>query len=128
MPYHINHHAESNIVVVDFDNLDVETELGPLNQSVWDLLDTQSQPVHVVYDITNTNMDFEEMMKAANFARSSSKTPTHHHPNIGKMVVVSKNKMIQLAAKGMDTVMFGNLKLAVAATQEEAVEIILSGR
>ena len=46
------------------------------------------------------------------------------HPNIKELIFVTTNTNIQMAAKGLNSLMFGNIQAEIFETREEALEYI----
>lgn len=126
MSYEITHDSGKDVIVVAwFEDFDSKTEFEPYNKELKSLLDQIDQPVGVIFDMTRSKLGIEDVISAANSARREDAAVKH--PNVSKMVVVAHNKLIQTAAKGMNSLTFGNMNMDVVATREEAIQKIAEG-
>lgn len=85
-----------------------------------DLLEAQSEPIFVIYDVTHMSFSLDDLMHGASDASRTEK-PLLKHPLIRETLVVSSSDLIKLAARGMNSPIFGNIALRVFDTMEEAL-------
>ena len=70
-------------------------------------------------------MTIADTVKAANFgAGTTSIKGVFHHPKLIEFVVITEIGLVELAAKGMGSPMFGNLPVSVFKTKEEALSYV----
>ena len=106
----------------DWRQVDIETR---------QFLDQSSEPLFYLIDITKASLSLEDIVLAANIGARGPNTeamnqeiPLWKHPNIQEMVFVTTRPILTLAAKGLDSLAFGNIKTKTFATQEEALGYI----
>lgn len=104
----------------DFDH---STESPAVLEETIRLLDQQSQPVIFIMDIRGVSFSLEDVMSAANMA--TRQTEVFKHPNILENIMVTESRMIDLAMRGLNSPMFGNVKVRVFGTREEALDYAL---
>jgi hypothetical protein len=87
------------------------------------VLDAQKEPLFWISDIRALKISLEDVVAAANMG-GRGEEPIWHHPKIRGVYFVSNSKMVELAARGMNTPMFGNTVVKVFSTVEKALEDI----
>lgn len=91
------------------------------------LLDVQPEPVDWIVDLQALTFTMDEVLMAASkLARGDN--PAYHHPNLRQMVFVTTDKFLEIAAKGMDSEVFGNLSILVFTRMDEALQYVRSNR
>ncbi len=90
-------------------------------------LDAADEPLYYIHDVSRgLKLDLKDVILATNqVARGSN--ALFHHPNFKKYLVVTDLKLFELAAKGLDSEIFGNVPVAVFETLEEALEHARNG-
>lgn len=83
-------------------------------------LDTMSQPVYYILDLTDINLSFSDIVLSANLATRGDQ-PAFHHPNVIEMLVVTRDATLRMAALGLQHPVFGNAKMKVFDTYEDAL-------
>ena len=87
------------------------------------ILDAQEEPLFYITDIRTLKVSLEDVIAAANLG-SRGQDPIWHHPKIRGVYFVSNSKMVELAAKGLRSPVFGNTVVKVLDTVEKALEDI----
>lgn len=87
------------------------------------VLDAQEKPLFWISDVRELKISLEDVVAAANMG-GRGEEPIWHHPNIRGVYFISNSKMVELAARGMNTPMFGNTVVKVFDTVEKALEDI----
>ncbi|HML24145.1 MAG TPA: hypothetical protein PKD09_21000 [Aggregatilinea sp.] len=84
------------------------------------LLDKVSQPVFFIEDFTRSTLDMQDLAYGASVV---AKDPTSllRHPNIRQILYVTDSEIMRLSASGMNNEVFGNLKIQVFDTLQEAL-------
>jgi hypothetical protein len=86
------------------------------------LLDGMSEPVFLIAEAQKISSGgVDNLVAAFNRGARQGKQPLWHHPNLREIVIVSTSGLVKLAAKGVDSPIFGNLKMSVFDTPEEAL-------
>ncbi len=85
-----------------------------------ELLEAESTPLFVIYDVSQASFGLQDILSGSNEASRSEK-PLLKHPNIRETLVVSTSDLVRMAARGMNSPIFGNVALRVFDTLEEAL-------
>lgn len=85
-------------------------------------LDSLDQPVCYITNIHDIKMDvFQDFLVGINKSFRGAGAVIHH-PNYGPSIIVSTDKLMKLAAKGLNSEIFGNLSIPVFDTLDEALD------
>ncbi|MBI5961287.1 MAG: hypothetical protein HY866_21290 [Chloroflexi bacterium] len=97
-------------------------EIAISDQAAMDLLDAATQPMFMIIDL-QVQLDFGQITIGADIeARGSN--PLWHHKNMRQVILVTTNKMVPLAAKGMASQLYGYVNVEVFETVDEALRYI----
>jgi hypothetical protein len=105
-------------VSVSFDDGDPDPE-GALQ--VKELMDSQEEPFYYIFDLGEVKFDLTNLILAANRG-AGSEGMTLRHPMIREVLVVTQSKLINLAAKGLNSEAFGNVPTSVFDTINDALD------
>jgi hypothetical protein len=90
-------------------------------------LDAADEPLYYIANFRRgMKLSLQDVIRAANQAARGSNTMLHH-PNLREFLVVTDTRIIDLAAKGLDSEIFGNVPVSVFGTLEEALEYARDG-
>lgn len=95
---------------------EVPDSMGSMRQ----LLEAGETPLFVIYDVSQASFGLQDILSGSNEA-SRSERPLLKHPNIRETLVVSTSDLVKMAARGMNSPIFGNIALKVFDTLEEAL-------
>lgn len=117
----IERHSTQPIFIVTMtENFDFGDDMRVGDEAAYAILDEVDTRVYWIVDILRTSMSFERLLNATNSV-ASGQEPLFKHPNIKQVILVSESRMIQLAAKGLDSEIFGHLAVKVFDTVEDAI-------
>ena len=94
------------------------------------LVAAQVEPVYVIFDFSQVKLGLEDVVQGSNMLVSGVGAKRHagektqgifDQPNMRQMIMVTDSRLIQMAAKGMNSPIFGNQNIVVCATPEEAL-------
>jgi hypothetical protein len=85
------------------------------------LLDTASEPLTLIVDLREASLGLDDIIGGANAAARMS--GLFKHPNLRKTILITSSRLIELAARGMNTPIFGHMKMEVSKTVEEALAV-----
>ncbi|MFN8529038.1 MAG: hypothetical protein U0670_10535 [Anaerolineae bacterium] len=109
---------------------DVTTEADQKAEMLADLqlIETQREPVFLIIDFLRSPIpeSLDDVMIASDL--STRQMSLFVHPNIRRVIFVTVNPMLELAAKGLDTEIYGFVKIKVFHTREEALAYARSER
>ncbi len=80
---------------------EVPDSMGTMSE----LLEAQSEPVFLIYDVSNASFTLDDILAGSNQASRSEK-PLLKHPKVRETIVVSTSELIKLAVKGLGTPVF----------------------
>jgi hypothetical protein len=83
------------------------------------LLDTANAPMANIVDMRQTSLGVDDVILGANLG--TRLTGFSKHPRLRKSIFVTNSRIVALAARGLNSPIFGNAKVFVAATVEEAM-------
>jgi hypothetical protein len=83
-------------------------------------LEAAGGPVHLVMDLREMRVSFDDLMHAVNFSTRGQGNILHHQ-NVAGIVVVTTNPVLKLAGKGLNSEIFGHIRSAAFDTPEEAL-------
>jgi hypothetical protein len=120
MPYTIEKIPDAPIVIMVREQAKGVDELPEVIEAVTAVLDAQAEPVYLILDIHAMELGIDELTSAATRgARGPS--AVMHHPKIRENLVVSGKTLVKLAMQGLRTATFGNVKVRVFDSQENAL-------
>jgi len=84
------------------------------------LLDGQREQVFVIYDVRTVAVDVDDILLAADHAARGSRAVLHH-AMIRENLFVAQAGMLRAALRGLSSATFGQVRLALFDTVEEAL-------
>jgi hypothetical protein len=86
------------------------------------LLDSESLPIYYVIDLRHFKISVNDMFDAAR--NTPEQLQLMRHRNIIQTLLITQNRMMELAARGMNSPMFGNIALKPFPTVEAALDYV----
>jgi hypothetical protein len=83
------------------------------------LFDRQTKPIIFIMDISATNFSLDDVIAASSLATRQKQV--FKHPNVLQTIMVTESRLVDLAARGLNSPIFGNVKVQVFKTVEEAL-------
>ncbi|MBN1313322.1 MAG: hypothetical protein JXB30_18090 [Anaerolineae bacterium] len=87
------------------------------------ILEAQEELLFFICDVREMKLSLDDLIAAANVG-SRGQQPLWQHPKIRDVYFISNLKMVELAAKGLSSPIFGNMQVRVFGTVEKALEDI----
>lgn len=88
------------------------------------VLDEQSEPVFYIIDLSDLKtISVEGVTETANSGAQNMKS-SYRHPMRKEMILVSQEKIVKMAVTGARTATFGNLKVKLFDTLDEALAYV----
>ncbi len=104
-----------------FPDFDPSRELELNLFEVRGLLEQQSDPVIYVANLMDVDLDFQQLvLTSAEFAHGAN--ALYHHEKVREVIVATNNESVQMASEGMDSDVYGNLKVRIFGTLDEALD------
>ena len=99
-------------------DFDPATELAASGEELMAALNQAEQPVFLIIDMLDVQFSIEQMILAAN---SGKQRNLFQHPNNRELIFVTRDDMLALSAKGLDSSAFGHVKAKVFTSLDKAV-------
>lgn len=96
-----------------------ETDSTKAAQEIISLMDQIGKPVTVIVDMRAKTLSFDDLVLLAK--KASSEDAPAQHPNQRRRIIVTDSEAISLAAKGLNSEVFGHLAVELATSMEEAL-------
>lgn len=104
-----------------FPDFDPSRELELNLFEIRGLLEQQSAPVIYVANLMDVDLDFQQLVLAsAEFAHGAN--ALYHHEKVREVIVATNNESVHMASQNMDTEVYGNLKVRIFGTLDEALD------
>lgn len=121
MAYNIELREDLACVVTEVsDDFDVYEELPVFCRTVYEILDDSSRPLRYICKVGQSATNLDDLVMAINMLVRGD-YPFASHRNFRELVLVTGDKLASLAVKGMENDAFGNVRVEVFATMEEAM-------
>jgi hypothetical protein len=121
MSYLIERYDEGRTIAVTFcSDFRAADDMLPMLAEINGFLDLTEGGVTIINNLDQASFTLDEVISSANLARQQDQS-LFHHPKVKQIVGVSRSKLIQLSAKGLNSATFGNLSMPVFGTMEEAL-------
>ena len=95
---------------------DSERDILQLNS----FFDRLSTPVFLILDMSNAQVGLDDLLHGASDVYRGD-NPVFKHPNIHEILHISDDPMLEMAAKGLDSETFGNVKIQLFNSLAEAL-------
>lgn len=109
------------IVVLTLETRHILAEMGEFDSDLTALLDSQPEPVFMIHNLVEAVISLEDLTIGAS-ATARGPGARLHHPNVRENLLVTHDGMMKLAAAGLRTATFGNVKIRAFDTREQAIE------
>ena len=121
MSFNIEIFPDAPIMLCTFHHdFDTGKELPALTDECYAVLDAASEPLHFITDSLAYSFSVDDVIDAVGAATYGHKAPFIHE-NVREVIWVTESKLLELAARGMNTSAFGNIEVKVFSTMEEAL-------
>ena len=121
MCYHIEKLPGKPIIVAALKaDFNIADDWEEFISEIMALLDDQPEPVFYISDLRQASFNFNDLLAGTNLATRGS-SAVLKHPNVRENLVITTSSMLKLAAKGLNSVTFGNIDVKVFDSVEEAL-------
>jgi hypothetical protein len=86
-------------------------------------LETAAEPLFNVVDVRALTLTIDDVIHGSNRG-SRGGEPIWKHPKIRQTIFISESKLVQMAAKGMNSAVFGHLDIRVFPNLEETLRYV----
>lgn len=112
--------GEPIIVNTTYETWEVHKHHAEGSEEVIALMEEAGKPIYYICDMRRMSLTLQDIIKSANMGtRDSGALLTH--PLMKEFLVVTNVKLIELAAKGLSSDIFGNVAVKVFETPEDAL-------
>lgn len=112
--------GEPIILVTLDEDFNVGDHIHLADAETRDILSNTQETFFDIIDTTRWRVDFDQMLQAAS-AGARGEDPIWKHPQIRRVIFVTQNRMLVMAAHGLRTATFGNLEALVFNSLDEAL-------
>jgi hypothetical protein len=104
-------------------DFDIATELVQASKQALLVLDNSNKKVVFITDTRELHItNFNEILQGGSAVRSPEAMQLSKHPNLCKSISIIDNRVITLAAKGLNSATFGYVDTTIFETKEDALE------
>jgi hypothetical protein len=120
LTYSVEKLQDEPIVIVKLLEIDqLQTSMPTSGTEVIAILDAVSEPVFLILDFGDIKISLDTIISSTNRTVRVDKFLTH--PNVHEILDVTTNAMLRLAAKGLASKAFGNVKTRIFDTVADAL-------
>ncbi|MBN1310910.1 MAG: hypothetical protein JXB30_05765 [Anaerolineae bacterium] len=120
LTYAVEKLQDEPIVIVKLLEADeLQPSMPTTGADVVAVLDTVSEPVFLILDLGDIKISLDHLISSTHRTVGIDKFLTH--PNVREILDVTTNPMLKLAAKGLASKAFGNIKAQIFDTVEDAL-------
>ena len=112
--------GEAILLLTFTSDFNIAKDMAEVTAKVNQFMDAVTEPHFYIADTEHLSVSFTEMIQAAS-ASARTSGANLHHPNMREFLLVSTNKLISLAGKGLDSDAFGHVNVHVFETRESAL-------
>jgi hypothetical protein len=96
---------------------------APSEAKLREVLNAYPEPLFYIADTRELKLSLDDLIAIANIA-ARGEDPLWRHPKIRGVYIISELRIVEMAAKGLNSPMFGNTSIKVFDTVEKALEDI----
>jgi len=101
----------------------IPDEIPVMIEAVNSRVEQIDHPVYYVTDVSDVRLSLGDIMQAVQLAAQGFK-PLLHNPHIVETLIVTTDAMTLMAARSINSYVFGNVKLKTFTTLDEALSYI----
>lgn len=112
--------AARTVIVILNQDFNLQTESSQFRSQVREALDSQSQPIPLIFDTRTASISARDLLVAT----ESESQDLLRHANIRETIVITNDVLVQMAAKGVNSFSFGFINVRTFKTLEEALAYV----
>ena len=89
---------------------------------LFEILHASNQPLFLIMDLRDLTLSVSDLISGTN--HTAQDLNLFDNPKIIDTIVITKNRMLKYAAKGINSPVFGNVKIHVTKNIDEALNIV----
>lgn len=98
----------------------IGTHLPEASEAAIAMLEAANEPCYYISDMSLVSMSLDDVIKAANHAARGG-SDILHHPLMKQFLLVTNSRLVELAGKGLEHDVFGNVNIRVFTSLEDAL-------
>ena len=110
------------IVIVDISNFDTNEDLQPYLAEIGEIFDNLVEPTHLITDARHIKINFSGLL--AGLEKFVHGDNLFNHPNAGRMILVTEEKLLTMGAKAFGTNEDGEFLIEIYETLDEALSML----
>lgn len=123
MPFHISLRTDRPVLTITVDSPMIPDEIPVMIKEVGSWVERLDHPVYYVTDVTDVRLSLGDIMQAVQLATRGIK-PLLHNPKIIEALVVTTDALTLMAARSINSYVFGNVKFKTFTTLDSALNYI----
>ncbi|MCA9895011.1 MAG: STAS/SEC14 domain-containing protein [Anaerolineae bacterium] len=97
-----------------------DEDIAAFADAVIDVFENLDYKAYLMFNMSSAKLSFNDIMQSAQRILRSENSPIKH-PNFIALGMITDSKMFRTVAKGLNSAAFGNIKVQVFATRDEAL-------
>lgn len=111
----------STVKVTMYEQYSFEVDDPVADQEIIDILEKSDESMFLIVDLIQRPLSLDDVIHSSN-KDARGENALFHHPKVKGLLVVTESDMVRLAAKGLNTVTFGNVNARAFKTADEALD------
>lgn len=99
-----------------------ESPLADFVRGINEFLSQQREPLYFILDMGSRAITFDTLIQQTNVVNRENHL--FAHPMLRETIVVTGDPMLSLSVKGLNSSIFGNLRIKAVSTMEEATKYV----
>jgi len=108
------------VIVVFASNFNLQREAEALREALWDALDAQAKSVALIFDTSDAKISAKDLIISTDDVSRS----LLQHENVRETIVITDDALVKMAARGMNSVSFGFIKVSTYPTLRDALSYL----
>ncbi len=111
---------EPIVVITIYEDFEFAKENLEIYAEAIALIESHHEPIIFIANMLDANLNLNTLVSGTNFA-SRGIGALFHHPNVQQVIFVTTSKLVNLAANGLNSPVFGYVDVEVFPTLEAAL-------
>lgn len=108
-------------ILTTYPDYDMSVDYVNSTPATSEFLDAQTEPIYFISNFLEmVRPDLDDVSLGA-FSAAFAENPVFKHPNVKEFIIISNEPIFNLSAQGLDSDLYGNVKVKVFTTLEEAL-------
>ncbi len=120
-----NHLNEGYVHATLTEHWNTQTDTAPFGEAMVEVFDSADAPIWFIVDFTASKWSLTDAIFGANFATRNGIQFLRHN-NMRSFIAVGGSMLVNAAAKGLSSPIFGEVPVKIVKTMDEALDYITS--